>query len=272
MEFNPREPLVFGRPPVVETILGVQFAPIADFTASHYGWFWKKSLDSSWTKSQDAPRLPDQFEQFGDRQAWAAPALTVIPKLDPDRALFIHADDDRVVQLQNTKLLYNWRKRENAYPSFSVVLPEFERLLAEFASFLREADLEPTPHNQWELAYVNQVLKGTLWESSDDFAGIFPGLFGRTERRDGDAVLETASCATRHALAGGRGRVTAHAQQVRTADDQDALQVTLAARGPVLPGEPDRDLASGLAIGHEALTRTFLALASDSALAHWRST
>ena len=57
---------------IVELVLGVQFAPLLNFTNAHFGWFWKQYLDPSWTKAANAPPVPDQHERFGERQAKGA--------------------------------------------------------------------------------------------------------------------------------------------------------------------------------------------------------
>jgi uncharacterized protein (TIGR04255 family) len=269
MERSFTEPPRFDRPPVIETVLGVQFAPIPNFTASHYGWFWKEYLDSSWTKAQDAPRLPDQFELFGDHQIWGLPKPIFSQKFEPDRAQFINKDEDRLIQVQNTRFLYNWRKRESVYPSFAAIYPEFLSRLGDFERFLRAAHLEPTPQNQWELTYVSQIPKGELWELPSDYPGIFPGLFGRIERQTTGAALDSASSAYRFEIPPRRGRLSVHAQHVKNPDEQEVLQVSLTARGPIVPGDEGRDLPSGLTIGHAAVVQTFVDIASDTSLAYW---
>src|SRR5579872_6141104 len=69
----------FDAPPVVETLISVQFNPLPNFTAAMTGWFWKSYLDDAglgkWTKTQEAPPLQDQFEQFGPDGGWAIQGL-----------------------------------------------------------------------------------------------------------------------------------------------------------------------------------------------------
>ena len=66
-----------------------------------------------------------------------------------------------------------------------------------------------------------------------------------------------------------RGNLYVVAQHVKAKDGREALQVNLTARGPVIAGDQDWDLASGMAHGHSALVRTFRSIASPEARAHW---
>jgi hypothetical protein len=60
----------YSKPPVIETVLGVQFEPLAKFRTAHAGCFWKSYLDNDWTKIEQVPRLDDHFERFGDERKW----------------------------------------------------------------------------------------------------------------------------------------------------------------------------------------------------------
>jgi uncharacterized protein (TIGR04255 family) len=261
----------FDRPPLVETVLGVQFAPIVNLTAGHYGWFWKGHLDPSWTKAQDAPRLPNQVEKFGDQAGWSIPGLPVVIQgsSEPDRIVFVNSRDDSVIQIQNNKFYYNWRKRQGIYPSFAENYPEFRRYLQIFGDFLREAGLEATPHNQWELSYVNQIPRGALWESPSDWPAIFPGLFGPINLPTAHVTFEAVTGMWRFKIPARKGRLYIVAQNVKTEDNQEVLQVNLTARGPVVAGDDEWGLSAGMTVGHEVLVRTFRDISAPTALTHW---
>ena len=62
----------FRKPPVVETVLGVQFDPIPGFSNAHLGAFWKRLLAhensgsaGEWRTLTDAPPIEPTFERFG---------------------------------------------------------------------------------------------------------------------------------------------------------------------------------------------------------------
>ena len=61
-------------PPVVETILGVQFDPLASWRNAHLGVFWKTLNTDDWPNVSDAPPLQPQFERFAAAGGLAATA------------------------------------------------------------------------------------------------------------------------------------------------------------------------------------------------------
>ena len=55
----------FTNAPLIETVLGVQFAPLKGLGSAYVGWFWKQYLDSKWEKVAEVVPLLDEFERFG---------------------------------------------------------------------------------------------------------------------------------------------------------------------------------------------------------------
>src|ERR1700731_3955262 len=92
----------FERPPIVELVLGVQFAPLQGLTSSHYGWFWKEFLGAEWVKAGDALPVLDQFETFGETRSSGIPALRVIlgQASSPRRVQFTTESGERMIQVQ----------------------------------------------------------------------------------------------------------------------------------------------------------------------------
>jgi uncharacterized protein (TIGR04255 family) len=271
MENNAKKFPILERPPIVETVLGVQFTPIAGFTAAHFGWYWKQKLDSSWTKAHDVPRLLDQFERFGDQQNWGIPMPMIRASIEPERVQFVQDSGEKLIQIQSTRFIYNWKKHENAYPSFDSIFPEFLGRLKCFEEFLVDARLDPTPYNQWELSYVNHIPKGSIWDSPSDFAQIFPGLFGQIKRPASDLILDQVSNMARYEISPRRGRVTIHAQLASNLDGKEVLLVTVTGRGPVMPGHDAQNLALCFTSGHDATVQAFFDVASESAILYWKS-
>ena len=126
----------FERPPVVETVLGIQFKPLNKFKNAHLGSFWKR-LGKEWPNVSDAPYLMPQFERFEAEAHWVSPGLQF--KLTHDAGSRIqvrNAMDDRMLQLQNGRLHYNWLGLEGgAYPRYKQMRPEFEALFQTFQLF-----------------------------------------------------------------------------------------------------------------------------------------
>ena len=107
--------------------------PIVGFTSGHFGWYWREFLGPDWVKTAEVPPLVDQFESFGER-AWKLPIakLKLMDSMPADRLQIINSEDDHVIQIQNTRFLYNWRKRGSTYPRFKILFPEFTSSLDGF--------------------------------------------------------------------------------------------------------------------------------------------
>jgi uncharacterized protein (TIGR04255 family) len=261
----------FANPPVVETILGVQFDEIPNLTSAHFGWYWREYLDKSWGRTQEAPPLPDQFENFGDQsRKFPFPNLTAkIATSFPARIQFINEYDDRVIQIQNTRFLYNWRKRESVYPTFQGLYPDFLSQLSSFRNFLKAASLADLTPNQWEVTYVNHIESGVLWMTPDDWHSVLPGIIPpprtvantKLEREFGEITFEVVQ---------ERGRLHVQLASGRSTESgRDMLALSLTARGPIKVGDPALSLESGIELGHNVLVETFVGMASDKVLSLW---
>ena len=60
----------YGNPPVVETVVGVQFQSLSGFTNAHLGAFWQALGVQDWPTVQDVPPLPRQEERFTPEAQW----------------------------------------------------------------------------------------------------------------------------------------------------------------------------------------------------------
>jgi uncharacterized protein (TIGR04255 family) len=267
----------FDAPPVVETVLSLQFGPLPGYSTAHAGWFWKEYLDKlgeesfKWSQATDAPRLEDQFERFGAEDIWGPQIqMRVLPPSQSHRTLITRSDGERMIQVQDTRFILNWRKQSGAYPSFDPLLTEFRTLLHAFESFANEAHFGTPRYNQWEIDYVDQIKKGDMWESARDWSKIFPGLSmppAGVNRllSSGD---ETMSADWRFSLAEQRGRMYISLRQLRVPpSNEEVLNITFAGRGPVTASQT---WESGFQFGHNALNETFLAITSPEAHTRWR--
>jgi hypothetical protein len=104
----------YDSPPVVETILGVQFDRLAGFKNAHLGAFWKAVDAGEWPSVSDAPPLPPQFERFDEGATWG-PGVQFQVTQDPSSRLQIkNRDGDRMIQVQSDRLHFNWLGQSGA--------------------------------------------------------------------------------------------------------------------------------------------------------------
>jgi uncharacterized protein (TIGR04255 family) len=259
----------FERPPIVELVLGVQFAPLAQLTSAHFGWFWKQYLGEEWERPSDAPPLPDQFEFFGDQHRWQSifPFL-LKPGIEPGRVQIGNQGMDRLIQIQPSRLHYNWKKKDGSYPSFGKISEEFSRCFGQFQNFVAKAQLGELLPNQWEITYVDSMPQGELWNTVSDWYAVLPGLFPKTPAVDGlKAESFVGKCS--YEIVPSRGRVHVEANLARLGENgQTALLLQTTARGPI-GKDGAADLKSGLQLGHDAVVEVFLKMTSVTAQKHW---
>lgn len=261
----------FANPPLAELVLGVQFSPLTKLTAGHFGLFWNE-LGSDWTEPADGSLLEDQFELF-DRPKWSTPIglqLRLEPVRLPGRFLLGHKSKDRLLQIQATRFLFNWRKREGFYPSYKRLIVEFEDTFARFRAFADKAGLGKLALNQWELTYINSFPKEVYWQTPADWSTFLPGLFGKLFPSDDlKVLLEHRAAEWSYEIQPKRGRLHIAARPGHVGEDQrDALLLHMTARGPV-GKEAAQTLRNGLDWGHDAVVGAFLRVTSEEVKTRW---
>ena len=262
----------FNDPPVIEAVLGVQFSPLEGYTSAHAGWFWRDYLGDSWPSSSDAQLIANSFEKFGKDERWSPRQLTISPAESIARSQFSNPDDERMIQVQNTRLHYNWRKQQGHYPSYQGCRVPFLKTWSLFNEFCERAKLGKVEPNQWEITYFNHVPRGDLWSEFSDLLEVFP-FISSLPLVDPCTILDGGKFSWRSALRDQAGRLHISLEHVRVGgiEGPEAIRLTLTARGPI--GEQSgNNLATGLDIGHEAIVRYFAAMTSESAHKYWERT
>jgi hypothetical protein len=112
----------FAKPPIVEVACGIQFEGLERWRTPHYGQFWTK-IQPDYSDTEDHPPLArvrlDPAPAF-EPQVWSP-----LPPLR--RVFFIRPPGNFLIQLQQNRLLHNWRKVADAdeYPRFDVAFERF---------------------------------------------------------------------------------------------------------------------------------------------------
>jgi uncharacterized protein (TIGR04255 family) len=270
------EPLPkFDAPPVVETAMSVQFVRLQPFPTAIVGWFWKEFLpslpgDARWEKAVDAPRLEDSFERFGDQEKWGRLGFRMSTSPEPNRVQISRSDNERMIQVQDSRFVLNWMKQSDAaYPSFRQLSKEFWELFPIFETFAAKAECGPVEQNQWELSYINHIAKDDLWQSTNEWANVIPGL-SFPSAVVAEPTAEPTSLDWRFNFPNERGRLQVNIQNVKKDPTSDNLmQLVLTARGSINQ-ERGWDLRSGFDLGHEAIVRSFAAMTSSKAQKLWK--
>jgi len=166
----------FDDPPVVETVLSVQFEKLSAMQAVHLGLFWRK-MQARFPKTEEKPALSPVIERFpepilrGARMQFEATETPALPRL-----WLLNEAGTEMIQVQNDRFIKNWRKAgdRDRYPHYEpVIKPAFQRDFSEFQSFLAEEKLGAIKVNQCEVTYVNHIVSGEGWQTLGDIHRIF---------------------------------------------------------------------------------------------------
>lgn len=102
----------YKNPPVNEVICGMRFHPTDKLLIPYTGLLWNKFRTDYPTLQQAQPIATVKGEMLIDR-------ITGLPL---PRVWFINKADDQLVQFQNDRFYFNWRKREHDYPRYHHVI------------------------------------------------------------------------------------------------------------------------------------------------------
>jgi uncharacterized protein (TIGR04255 family) len=122
---------------------------------AHIGAYWERVRDT-FPKAEDAPPLQSVVEQPGG----GAMSVFEFSNLPPLRRVWLFSADGRnLIQLQQDRFIFNWKRgsASDPYPSYAVVIEQFETQLGEFCAFCREIGVGELSVRQFELAYVNHI-------------------------------------------------------------------------------------------------------------------
>jgi uncharacterized protein (TIGR04255 family) len=268
----------YNSPPVVETVLGVQFPRLPGFKNAHLGAFWKVLDGRQWPAVSDAPPLPAQFEEFSTSARWGQGLHIQFTDIQPGRIQIKNSTGDRMIQVQNGRLHYNWLGgQEQIYPRYEQIREGFSVTINQFLEFVAQEQLGDVRPNQWEVTYVNEIPKGTVWNSPTDWTFFLPlGSFAV-----GTELLrsEAFSGSWKFVIGEQRGRLHVdwqHALRTRPEDEsQEIIRLTLTARGAIernkesQPAEALPQVFEGLDLGRDSIVHAFVTLMSQSANQYW---
>ena len=158
----------YKTPPVIEVVCGVTFKQLAGYRAPHTGLLWEM-IREDFPRCEHAPSLPPfnlESENFPLPRIW-----------------FISSDDAHVIQLQDTRFLYNWRKRPQVkhYPRYDSVITAFEKNFKVFLGFVADMGWGSPEPEDCELTYINHIPAGEAWTSTLDIPDVLPDLAWRTD-------------------------------------------------------------------------------------------
>lgn len=138
----------FTNPPINEVALGIVFDSRLDLLVPFFGEFWQ-NIKGQYPKTQHALPIVSQD---------GAPVVDAYGLWLP-RVWFVSEDETRLIQLQQDRLIVNWRQTERLeeYVRFPAVKNDFDAAWTKFSTFVAEKLDVPLQPTRLELSYVNII-------------------------------------------------------------------------------------------------------------------
>ena len=264
----------FAMPPVVETLLAVQFDPLVKMHITDYGLFWRK-IRESFPVVQEQPPVPSIMEitpvqpMVISPMQWRLGGEFPLPRVWFKSVGTPTGTAERGIQLQSDRFMQNWMRSEpnqGQYPSYDSNRAEFLKYFGLFTDFITERELGIFTPNQCEITYVNRIaVEGDL---DTTFRSCFPSLTpkhstGFLPARD--HVGYTSS----FPITGDKGRLHVLIQgPVKLESGLVVMDFRLTARGR--PAGPASDqIIDWLDLGRKWVVKGFHCLTSDEMHRKW---
>lgn len=226
----------YDRPPVVEVSLSVQFEGLTGLGIPQLGLLWGEFKDRL-PQTEQHPPLPAIVEDLGPpRPRRARIEVEVLESPLTPRSWFVSRDGTEVVQVQNDRFVYNWRKRvpSDTYPRYEHVREQFVQNFRTFVEFLARENLGNPEINQCEMTYLNHIERSGVWDNHGEMDKVVtivsPEYSDDFLARPESIDLEARYLIQRSGNALGRLHVAAQ-PRFRIADKEPVLALTLTARG-----------------------------------------
>jgi len=271
------EPLPrFGRPPVIETVLGVHFRPLEKFTSAHQGLLWERCFRAQFPKLEERPPVEEVRERFGEERL--APRMLrwqVSDRPDAPRLWAASENGQHVVQIQKNALFVNWLKTGDdvAYRPYAERRQEFSRQLSQVEEFFRDEDVGQLEPTTWSVTYINQVeYEGfhNVGLAVAKMLGVWANQRSDTWLPEPDKVVLDFT----FPMPDNAGRLNVNlVPVVLLANKKQMLRLDLTARGQLK--KESRNVASALAgidLGHEWVVRGFTSLTRPEIHHVWERT
>lgn len=153
----------FRKAPIVELVLGIQFdSPVID---SEVTYDFYNDVKKQFPLIQEQPILQSIIETPYN------PSETSILSGFQSRKWFLNVDNNKLIQIQSDRFLFNWRKTNDNtnYPHYQKVLSEF---LDNFEIIKNRINVNKHI-NQLELTYVDHIILDDFGLSIYDLSKIF---------------------------------------------------------------------------------------------------
>jgi uncharacterized protein (TIGR04255 family) len=244
-DWGSRQLPAYKRPPVIETALAIEFAPIRGWNIVQYGAIWEE-FKARYPKVEVYPAIQE---------------VVARPELDfanpPVRCFFIAAGDNQLIQVRSGAFVRNWRANQenHEYPRYKTIRPSFKEDLLLFFRFLAEHGFDHPEIWKCEVTYVNHFLRGREWNSIAEAYRILPSL-AKPFNSEVLSSLQQLNLAEIYALPNEIGQIQFQLQPGTRNDGHEILQLTITAFGRP-KGNGIDPILDWIDLGHFAVVQGF---------------
>jgi len=255
----------YGRPPVVEVALAIQLDDAIGFRSVDMG-----TLAAAWADS--CPVVEERVPLSMMTPGWDDPEvlLEVGDEAQTPRLWLQDEAGNRVVQLQQDRLVVNWQKggSDDPYPRYATIRESLADAWRRLERLADELSLALPGPEICEVLYVNHLGADQGWRSAADTVTLIAPWSGAMS----DSFLPDdphEGLLLHYHLPDGRGWLNIHGWTTDVHGGDRVMVLTLASRGsassPTLDGALDfMDLA------HEWIVRGFTSVTTVEAHKRWR--
>ena len=251
MNTTEQRTIKYENPPINEIICGILFNEIQKLQTGHFGVLWHK-FRPDFKVSEDQNLIdPIPQEDLSNRGLFPLP-----------RVLFIHRNDNEVIQAQRNLFFHNWRKKryDDIYPGYNTVIANFEKYLSCFQEFLAEENLGDLVPKRYEITYVDLILENAGWETLNNLQHIFPSFVTLKDRNKLLADIREINWSMTVGLPNDSGQLHLSIRNdQRVGDGRHLLRIEFTA----FSDQPYEPMRNWFNYAHEVIIELFTNLMSD---------
>ncbi|SRR6266542_3898446 len=269
------QPLValpdYDNPPVTETFFSVAFSDLEKWSIPHFGLYWS-FIRREYPRFEVRPPLANQVETFSENIQPSADILQLLTQ-PAVRCWYVHQMEDRLIQVQNDRFIFNWRKMDPSeiYPRYEKALRQaFGEEWERFKSFLLSESIRAPEVEQCEISYINHIPNSGDWSAYKSLVKAFRAWPGSDPESEFLPTPEDVTFNTRYRLPGSQSRLHVQLQPaIRNIDGKKLLQLTLTVRGRPSSSETS-EILSWFDLGREWIVRGFTDFTSEEMHNVWK--
>lgn len=247
----------YDNPPLNEIAVGVHFEPLTGWQTRHVGQYWGEI-------SKEFPNTEDQPPIIEVQQG---PRFEILQLPPLRRTFLVSADEAFVIQLQESRFLLNWRKKQpnHVYPRFGAFFRKFVGHWGHFSDFVAREKVGSLRPARYELTYVNHIeqTENPVSSTVERYARIFNWSSLKAQFLPPPTGINVVWTFT---MPEQLGFAQANLSQGVRADGRAVLVLVMSCTGSA---SPRVSLDDWFAAAHKWLSQGFKELTTDTARSEW---